>query len=129
MKAKDIKPGEVYAYQERAGEPVQPIVFLAPLDRDHLYAKSSTAGRAFRKAPAGSELRNGTVYNSGTVGYPAAVGIGRATLADVQAITLNRFEQVTSTLGRRCEYMLVTRLARVIGRWEEFAPDSSSEEG
>jgi hypothetical protein len=47
----------------------------------------------------------------------------------VQAITLNRFEQVTSTLGRRGEYMLVTRLARVIGRWEEFAPDSSSEEG
>ena len=128
MRAKDITPGEVYAYQERAGEPVRPIVFLAPVDRDHLYAKSRTSGRAFHKAAAGSEPRAGTVYNSGTVGYPAAVGTGDAAATDMRAITLDRFERVTSVLGRRCEYTLVTRLARVIGRWEEFTTDSTSEE-
>lgn len=121
MKAKDVKPGEVYAYQERAGEPVRPIVFLAPCDRDHLYIKSRSAGRAFRKASAGSEPRNGTVYNAGTVGYPAAIGTGSATPADLLSITLGRFEQVTSVLGRRCEYTLVYRMARVIGTWDEFA--------
>lgn len=128
MKAKDIKPGEVYAYQERAGEPVRPIVFLAPCDRDHLYIKSRTAGRAFRKAPAGSEPRNGTVYNAGTAGYPAAIGTGSATPADLLSVTLERFEQVTSILGRRCEYTLVVRMARVIGTWAEFSA-SQTEEG
>jgi hypothetical protein len=127
MRAKDITPGEVYAYQERAGEPVRPIVFLAPLDRNHLYIKSRTSGRAFRKASEASEPRAGTAYNSGTIGYPAAVGTGIATPADMRAITLDRFERTMSVLGRRCEYMLVTRLARVIGRWEEFAADSPEE--
>ncbi|MER6575793.1 hypothetical protein [Nonomuraea sp. NPDC001023] len=128
MRAKDITPGDVYAYQERAGEPVRPIVFLAPMDRNHLYIKSRTPGRAFHPAAAGSEPRAGTVYNSGTVGYPAAIGTGSATVADMRAITLDRFKQATSVLGRRCEYTLVTRLARVIGRWEEFAPDSPKED-
>ncbi|MEV8639487.1 hypothetical protein AB0395_48580, partial [Streptosporangium sp. NPDC051023] len=65
-----------------------------------------------------SAPRNGTVYNGGTIGYPAALGDPQSDLDDLRAVTLRRFEQVTSTLGRRVEYTLVTNLTRVIGPWE-----------
>ncbi|MGA4989916.1 hypothetical protein [Nonomuraea bangladeshensis] len=129
MKAKDIKPGTVYAYRDPLGT-VRPIVFLTPAEREHLYIKSSTSGVTFRKAPEGSRPRGGTVWNAGTIGYPAVLGSPGSDLDDLTAVTLARFRSVTSTLGRRCEYTLVFRMARVIGPWEEFAasPDSSSEE-
>ncbi|MER6830854.1 hypothetical protein ABT352_33010 [Streptosporangium sp. NPDC000563] len=123
MKAKDIKPGEVYAYRDRFG-PVRPIVFLAPVDRDHLYLKTRTPGPAFKRAGDGSAPRAGTVYNGGTIGYPAALGNEQSNPEDLRAVTLTRFERVTSTLGRRCEYTLVTALARVIGPWESTTPTS-----
>jgi hypothetical protein len=123
MKAKDIKPGVVYAYRQSRSDPVRPVVFLAPVDSDHLYINSRTHGRAFLKAPDATAPRAGSVYNSGTIGYPAALG---GEPSDLDDVTLTRFERVTSTLGRRCEYTLITRLARVIGPWEDVA-DSSAE--
>lgn len=41
-------------------------------------------------------------------------------LDDLTSVTLARFRSVTSTLGRRCEYTLVYRMARVIGPWAEY---------
>ncbi|WP_068922167.1 hypothetical protein [Planobispora rosea] len=123
MKAKEITLGVVYAYRASKYEEPRPIVFLAPVDRDHLYIKSRTHGRAFLKAPDGSSPQAGTVYNSGTIGYPAALGAPDSDLDDLRAVTLERFERVTSTLGRRCEYTLVTALARVIGPWAPGTPE------
>lgn len=121
MKAKDIKPGEVYAYRQSRYDEPRPIVFLAPVDREHLYFKSRTPGLAFLKEKDATAPRAGTVFNGGTIGYPAALGYADSDLDDLRAVTLHRFERVTSTLGRRCEYTLVTVLARVIGPWEEAA--------
>ena len=122
MKAKDVQPGVVYAYRDHFHGRLRPIVFLAPLDRDHLYAKPAVHGPTFRKAPEGSAPRVGTVYNGGAIGYPAALGDVDSDLDDLRAVTLARFQQVTSTLGRRCEYALVVRLARVVGPWAD-APE------
>jgi hypothetical protein len=127
MRASDIQPGVVYAYRQNQYEPVRPIVFLAPVDRDHLYAKTRVPGPSFRKAPDARAPRNGTVYNAGTIGWPAALGDPDSDLDDLRAVTLQRFEKVTSGLGRRCEYMLVTRLARVIGPWEAEAHGESED--
>lgn len=123
MKAKDVKPGVVYAYRDRFYPEPRPIVFLAPTDRDHLYIKTRTAGRAFQKAPEGSTPSDGTVWNSGTIGYPAVLGDVGSNLDDLRAVTLARFRQVSSTLGRRCEYTLVVRLARVVGPWDATATE------
>lgn len=125
MKAKDIRPGVVYAYRQGSYRRLRPIVFLAPVDSDHLYRKSRIHGPAFKQAPEASAPTAGTVYNSGTIGYPAALGNEDSDLDDLRAVTLTRFEHVTSTLGRRCEYLLVTVLARVVGPWDS----SLSEEG
>jgi hypothetical protein len=127
MKAKDIQPGVVYAYRDHFHGRLRPIVFLAPLDRDHLYISSRTHGRAFLKALDAAAPRAGSVYNSGTIGYPAAFG---REPSDLDGVTLTRFERVTSTLGRRCEYTLITRLARVIGPWGDVSasPDSPKED-
>lgn len=122
MKAKDIKPGTVYAYRQSMHDPPRPIVFLTPADPEHLYIKSRTHGPTFRKAPDASTPRGGTVYNGGTIGYPAALGDPER-LDDLRAATLDRFRRVTSTLGRHVEYTLVTRLARVIGPWEDTAAE------
>ena len=128
MRAKDIKPGVVYGYRDHF-HGIRPIVFLAPIDRGHLYIKSRTSGPAFQRAPDSvAGPRPGSVYNSGTVGYPAALGKPGYDVDDLREVTLARFEQVTSTLGRRCEYGLVVRLARVIGPWETASPDSSEED-
>ena len=124
MKAKDVQPGVVYAYRDHFHGRLRPIVFLAPLDRDHLYATSPVHGPTFSKAPEGSAPRAGTVYNGGTIGYPAVLGEAGSNLDDLRAVTLARFQRVTSTLGRRCEYTLVVRMARVVGPWAD-----ASEEG
>lgn len=122
MKARDIQPGVVYAYRRSKYDPPRPIVFLTSADRDHLYIESRTHGRAFLKAPDASAPRNGTIYNGGTIGYPAALGNPQSDLDNLRAVTLTRFERVTSTLGRRVEYMLVTSLMRVVGLWEDADP-------
>lgn len=124
MKAKDITPGEVYVYRQYRHDPPRPIVFLAPVDRDHLYIKTRTHGPAFRKAPDATAPRPGTVFNGGTIGYPAVLGNPGSDLDDLRAVTLARFERVTSTLGRRVEYTLVTALARVIGPWGEATEEN-----
>ncbi|GAA2990284.1 hypothetical protein GCM10017559_07860 [Streptosporangium longisporum] len=126
MRGEDIQPGVVYAYRQNRYDPPRPIVFLAPVDRDHLYIESQTYGPRFKKAPEGSTPRVGTIYSGGTIGYPAALGDPASNLDDLRAVTLARFRGVTSTLGRRCEYALITALARVIGPWEETAPADSS---
>jgi hypothetical protein len=130
MKAKDIQPGKVYAYRQGTYRTVRPIVFLAPVDKDHLYAKSRIHGPAFKRAPDATAPTAGTVYNAGTIGYPAALGSEGSDINDLRAVTLTRFERVTSTFGRRCEYTLVTVLARVIGPWDEatHSPAGAPEE-
>lgn len=127
MKAKDVQPGAVYAYRDHFHGRLRPIVFLAPLHRDHLYIKSPINGPTFRKAPEGSTPRAGTVYNGGTIGYPAVLGDVDSDLDELRAVTLGRFQRVTSTLGRRCEYTLVVRLARVVGPWTDAPEPEVSE--
>jgi hypothetical protein len=124
MKARDIKPGEVYAYRRGRGEyaSVRPVVFLAPLDSDHLYQKRMQPGATYQKAASGAKPQRGTVYNSGTIGYPAAT-TSHENVDVLSTATLERFGKTTSGLGRRIEYELVTSLTHVVGLYEQVAAE------
>lgn len=125
MKAKDIKPGTVYAYRRSKYSTPQPIVFLAPVDAEHVYV---TADRfrpkdapAYRKAHGRAKPGRGSGYASPSYGYPAVVAYGDVSQVDLTAVTLADFETSTSgyDAARGISFMLVTNLGQIVGDYEE----------
>jgi hypothetical protein len=125
MKAKDIKPGVVYGYRRGKYGTVTPIVFLAPVDKDHLYATAShhrKAGTpAYVKAGPNSKPGHSTLFSGPTIGYPAITGEYAATADNVPAKTLADFEAATSHyIGEEgWRFQVITSLTGVIGPYED----------
>ncbi|MDH2424789.1 hypothetical protein [Sphaerisporangium sp. TRM90804] len=124
MKAKDIKPGVVYAYQRGRGEyaPLQAVVLLAPADGDHLYQTTShhrAAGSPlFAKVRSGAKPKRGQGWSAPDVGYPVVIGPAEA----LEGATLEGFEATTShyynaELG--AEFKVLTSLTGVVGLYED----------
>jgi hypothetical protein len=129
MKAKDIRPGVVYGYRAGADDRVKPVVFLAPVDADHLYQTTSHHRKpgtvAYVKAHRGAKLGNSRLLSSSpTVGYPAAqpsrTSREKATPFDLGCVTLEDFEAATSHVAPMLgvEFTLVTSLTHVRGLYE-----------
>jgi hypothetical protein len=125
MKAKDIKPGVVYGINSsKSYGTANPIVFLAPVDRDHLYqttSRHSPEGTPSHvKARAGAKPGRGSMFSSPTIGYPAVVGRGDHTLDRLKTVTLADFEAATSTHSSDdWWFTLVTVLGHIQGPYEE----------
>ena len=115
MKRADIKPGEVYAYQESKYHTPDEIMFLAPLDNDHLY--QTNRGRK-RGDPYYTLVTHATRpsnnYFYGSTGYLVAIGsnVLKATLEE--AITGKAEGEPT---GYR--YSVLIQTTRVIGLHQE----------
>lgn len=126
MKAKDIKPGEVYAYRSSKSGSVSPIVFLAPVDSEHLYSTTSSHrgpdAPAFVKARRGAKPGRGSYYSAPTHGYPAITGMGDSSIDRLTSATLADFEAASSSRvdgDSYITYTVVTALGHIIGPYEE----------
>jgi hypothetical protein len=115
VKRADINPGEVYAYQESKYGSADEVIFLTPLDKDHLY--QSNRGRKpgdpyytldeHAKRPAKN-------YFYGSTGYLVAIGsnVVKATLEE--AIN-GKPKDVTSSY----RYTVLIQTTKVIGLYQE----------
>lgn len=125
MRAKDIKPGVVYGYRQGKYGTVTPIVFLAPIDKDHLYATTSHHRKdgtpAYVKARPTSKPGRSALFSGPTIGYPAIVGEYTATAENLPTKTLADFEVTpTQYIGEGgFRYQVITSLAGVIGLYED----------
>ncbi|MEO3869368.1 hypothetical protein ABGB18_11100 [Nonomuraea sp. B12E4] len=132
MKAKDIKPGVVYGYRRGKYGSVTPVVFLAPIDKDHLYATTSHHRKpdtpAYVKARSGSKPGRGSFYSSPTVGYPVVLGGTTTKPGSLPSVTLADFEAATSNyLGDGISYGVITTLGHVAGLYEDVKADEAAE--
>jgi len=125
MKAKDIKPGVVYAYQRSKYSSPQPVVFLTSVAPEHLYRTTSryrsADSPAFQKANSQAKPKLGTGYSDATVGYPAVIPYGGAGREILTEVTLDEFKAATGDVDhlRDIEFRLVTSLGHIIGPYEE----------
>jgi hypothetical protein len=124
VRAKDIKPGVVYGQQRGRSEyaDIRAVVFLAPVDGDHLYATTSHHRKkgepAFEKRRPGSKPSRGRGWSAPDVGYPVVYGppakIGTITLADFEAATSTYYDH-----GSGIEFRVLTSLTSIVGTYEE----------
>lgn len=126
MKKADIKPGVVYTYRQHVSNELVPVVFLSGSSQiGALYQENRRDARAFRHAPDAHRVRAGTVYNDGTIGYPAVLLHDSKPSADDMAllcgITITDFRRATASWDseRGLNFILVTSMARVVGQWED----------
>jgi hypothetical protein len=127
MRKQDIKPGVVYAYQQsRAYGAPEPIVFLtAPADGP-LYIRRSRHDhgdgkpRYVRAAEYDKVSTGRGSLLARTVGYPVAhLDSSDRKPDDLLNATLAGFEATTGTSEDEFVYRLETRLACIIGPWNE----------
>ena len=133
MKLKDIKPGVAYAYQDSKSRQAGKIIFLAvPGESIRLYRE--TAWRAGSDKHAFTRSREtrpqsgqSDVWTRQAVhGYPAVqihLAYGEQPEPDLTAVTWDDFLAVTVATtedkARGIKFILVTRLACVLGPWDE----------
>ena len=133
MRKQDIKPGVVYAYQEGKYQSLRPVAFLSA----DLYASQgrSEHGPRFRKAASDAKPQSGT-YGSPSTGYAVAImreqfgrrvdrdevaaRLTKVTLADAAAAG---WEHLDDLIG----FMLIVRLAPVLGPWDEVMAQQREE--
>ncbi len=133
MRKQDIKPGVVYAYQEGKDQSPRPVAFLSA----DLYASQghSEHGPRFRKAASDAKPQSGT-YGSPSTGYAVAImreqfgrrvdrdevaaRLTRVTLADAAAAGWGHLDDLIS-------FMLIVRLAPVLGSWDEVTAQQREE--
>lgn len=129
MKAKDIKPGVVYGYRSSKYGHLQAVVFLAPVDGNHLYHSASSSkpkgSPAFIKAREGSKPgRRGSTYSSPTTGYAAVRTSSPEAATHLRAITIEDFEEAASRATvsgiKDAEFTLITTLAHILGPYAEL---------
>jgi hypothetical protein len=127
MRKVDIKPGVVYAYQRwgRSGSR-EPIMFLTSSPWIGALWKETREPDvlAFRPARNAHAPQAGTVYNDGTIGYPAVLfEESKPTAEDLillRSITFEDFRRARASWDaeRGVNFVLVTSMARVVGLWE-----------
>lgn len=131
MRAKDIKPGELYALKRGRGEyaTIEPVVFLAEPTADNLWMPASHHRRkgapAFVKAGPGSKPQRGHRRMAPDVGYPAVTGPAE----HLQEVLLGDFEAATTTFYSRrrdVTYRVITSLTGVVGPWEKAVADQEA---
>jgi hypothetical protein len=125
MRKDQIRPGVVYAYQGAKHRPVTPIVFLvSPADgilyerrsiRDH----GSPEPRYARAADGAKPVSGRGSLLARTVGYPVATLGTNGDPKDLPKATLAGFEAATGVSRGEFAYHLETRLASIIGLWDE----------
>lgn len=134
----DVTPGTVYAYKPGTHSPIRPLVFLAPLDRDHLYTgrriATNTSGRrsenvAFERAPSAFTRPGAATDWVNAVGY-AAVTLHRS-YVDTPVRRRDAIELMPTIAmedflapgreddGRALEYVVVYSLNHILGPYEE----------
>jgi hypothetical protein len=130
MRKQDIKPGVVYAYKYRGAHPLDPVVPIVFLSNYRWIGalRQDARGygdRAFKHAHSVLQKpRAGTVYNDGTIGYPAVIiDDPRPTaeqFATMAVLTLQDFDRAREPVigDGPCKFILVTSMARVTGEWE-----------
>lgn len=141
MKASEIKPGVVYAWQDGNNEyaRVRPVMFLAqPGPKAQLYSK----GERYRKTPEGGLIfvaqpgrpRVGIGYSGLTIGYPAvgipSFGTGwdepiaeaiKFMTEHAADLTLDAFKAAKAeSAGPEVRWFVFPTLAKVKGEWGEF---------
>ena len=131
MKKTDVRIGTVYAYQQYGRhplDPIQPIVFLSEYPwLNTLRQDARGYGPHAFKRPHSSVTKPqaGTVYNDGTIGYPAVIGSTEASeqeLATLRSLRLDDFDAAREDITEDgLKFVLVTSMARVTGEWEPTA--------
>lgn len=137
MRAKDITPGAVYAYQERDWYAPEPIVFLAPANKDNLFQDrdkraAMAAGEPLYRRAAKNLTRpyRHHSYPSSRVGYMAVRlhadsddARTKIDAAPLTKVTLDRALAATDTHvavdGVRVDFTLVVDMAKVLGPYDE----------
>lgn len=127
MKAKDIKPGEVYAYRPSKYGRIIPVVLLAPADKDNLYVSQPTRRKSgdpwYPKAPRATKPSRGSGYSDPSYGYPAVMPLTeKGDLAVLRGVTLADFEAATQREDheRGITFMLLDNVAHIVGPYEEI---------
>jgi hypothetical protein len=122
VKAKDIEPGVIYAYQRGRGEyaSIDAVMVLTPATPDNVYhaieSHRPPGTAAFKKAKPGIKPRRGKGWSNSDYGYPAVMGpvdkLAAATLAD--------FEAATSPYHvDGCHFLVLTSTTPLVGPYEE----------
>ncbi|MGI5274716.1 hypothetical protein ACQEUU_37165 [Nonomuraea sp. CA-218870] len=128
MKAKDIKPGTVYAYRRSQYQEFKPIVFLAPLDSEHLYTSAADRDATrFKPVPNAGKPSKGS-WSMPATGYAAVSTATRrigedAAGADVfDGVTLDDFLLAESSTDyeRGLEFVVVFNLGHVHGLYADI---------
>ncbi len=129
MKAKDIEPGVVYGWRRGTLDTPSPVVFLAPVDAEHVYRTSDRhrpeGSPTYQKSTTRARPGRGIGYPGVTYGYPVATArldaspdvlahLTKVTLADFEASASGSFDR-ESGIG----LTLVTALGQIIGPYEE----------
>lgn len=115
MKSADIKPGEVYAYQESSYRTPDEIVFLTPLTKDHIYQPDRywKPGRPhYTRQENETRPRKNTFY--GNIGWLVAIGTNVLNASLEEATSTNVYPE-----ARGYSYQILVQTTKVTGIYTE----------